>query len=149
MNVLDIDYCKLLNDTYEKHQKLIVAFDFDNTVFDYHKQGIDYSPIVNLLKDCDALGFPLICLTSNTGDRLIFIKHYLEEVLGIRGIKSLSVNDQYLGSDSIESNNICIYSPTTNFTKPYFNILLDDKAGLKESYERLNKLILNIKLKQE
>ena len=35
-----------------------------------------------------------------------------------------------------------------NFTKPYANIYLDDKAGLLESYTRLNKLVTKIENEQ-
>ena len=34
----------------EKYGKIFIAFDFDNTIFDYHNQGKDYSEIISLLK---------------------------------------------------------------------------------------------------
>lgn len=143
MNVLEIDYDKILEDAYLKHKSLIVAFDFDNTVFDYHKKSVDYSLIIDLIKECDRLKFPLLCLTSNTGNRLKFIEYYLKEVLEILGIHSLDINNQYRNG----KYPLYIIDPES-FTKPYFNILLDDKAGLVESYNRLRKLVDKINNKE-
>lgn len=83
-------------------------------------------------------------MTSNVGDRLIFIKHYLNEILGIKGIKFLGVNEEYAPE---EQTSFTLRTASKPFTKPYYNIFLDDKAGLKESYNRLKKLIDNIKNK--
>ena len=47
----DLTYKRLLSE-YEKYGSIVVAFDFDNTVFDYHKQGLigfqDYTIILNV-----------------------------------------------------------------------------------------------------
>lgn len=137
MNVLELDYDKILQDAYEKHKHLIICFDFDNTVYDFHNKGINYSAIVNLLQECDRLGFSLICNTSNGGDRLTFIKIYIKEVLKLIGIKhKILINETTTYDKSISS---------TKYTKPYANIYLDDKGGLVESYNRLNNLITKIK----
>ncbi|HNV97499.1 MAG TPA: hypothetical protein PKL13_04340, partial [bacterium] len=66
IDVFDINYDVILEEAYIKHKKLIVAFDFDNTIFDYHKKEVDYSKIINLLKECQDLGFILKLFTSET-----------------------------------------------------------------------------------
>ena len=38
-----------LKKDYEVHKNLIVAFDFDNTIFDYHFQKINLDPVKSLL----------------------------------------------------------------------------------------------------
>ena len=50
---------------YNKHKNLIIAFDFDNTVFDYHKEGnqYEYDDVIDLLKYCYDLGMTLVLYT--------------------------------------------------------------------------------------
>jgi len=131
VSVLEQDQVSILKKVYEEHRRIIVAFDFDNTVFDYHNVGLDCSPIVDILHECQSLGFPLICFTSNVGDRLVFIKHYLKEVLRFK--KSIVINGDVIA--------LHVSSKVSNYTKPYANIYLDDKAGLKESYNNLKEII--------
>jgi predicted mannosyl-3-phosphoglycerate phosphatase (HAD superfamily) len=138
MDALDVDYDLILEQAYIDHSQIIIAFDFDNTVFDYHNVGLDCSKIINILKECHDYEFPLICFTSNSGDKIHFIKGFLNAI----GITKVLINDQHNFISSY------IDSPITHFTKPYANIYLDDKSGLKDSYNRLNKLITKIKNKQ-
>lgn len=56
---------KRLLEEYHKYRKLIVAFDFDNTIFDYHNTGGDYSCVIELLKECSLLGFEMILFTTD------------------------------------------------------------------------------------
>lgn len=51
--------CRLLEE-YHKYGKLIVAF--DNTIFDYHNNGGDYSEVINLLNKCYKLEFDIVYL---------------------------------------------------------------------------------------
>jgi len=136
-DVLLVDYDKILWDAYESHGSLIVCFDFDNTVYDYHKVGIDFTSVINLLCECDKLGFQLICHTSNGGDRLIFIKYYLKEVLGL--------NSKIIINGTTEYDKAV---PTTFHTKPYANIYLDDKGGLREACVRLDRIVSLIKIEK-
>lgn len=126
IDVFDIDYDRILEEAYIKHKKLIVAFDFDNTVFDYHKKGIDFSKIINLLKECQDLDFILELFTSETSeDKLNWKIRYCTETLGL---------------------NINQIKNTNDLSKVYANIYLDDKAGLYETFSRLKFLIEKIKL---
>ena len=125
IDVFDINYDKILEDAYLKHKKLIVAFDFDNTVFDYHKKNVDYKKIIDLLQECQQLGFVLELFTSETKEEvLLWKKDYCSRTLGL---------------------NIKQYKNKEDLGKPYANIYLDDKAGLEESYNRLKKLLDKIK----
>jgi len=133
MNVLKINYDKILEDAYNEHGDIIVAFDFDNTVYDFHKKGVNYTPIIKLLQECKKLGFKLICFTANQGERVTFIKLYIQEVLGLSDVR--------INHNIVPGHN--------NSLKPYANIYLDDKAGLNESYYRLNKLVIKIKKSQK
>lgn len=121
MKVLKLDYYERLKADYLQHKSLFVAFDYDNTVFDYHSKGIDYSEVIELLQDCKALGFTMILFTGNEDEKL-------EAILNDCEYRSIPV-------DLINEN------PLMKTRKPYYNILLDDRAGLIESHNLLKRLI--------
>ena len=117
-----------LREDYEKHKNLIVAFDFDNTIYDYHSKGGDYSCVINLLQECAVLGFTMVLFTANEEEeKLNFCKKYC--------------NDNKIRIDYINE------SPVLNTRKPYYNILLDDRAGLEEAYFTLKEVVDYIKNK--
>lgn len=128
MNVLKIDYYERLKADYLEHKSLFVAFDYDNTVFDYHSKGIDYSEIIKLLQECKALGFTMILFTGNEGDKLDVILQ--------------DCKDRNIPVDLVNEN------PLMKTRKPYYNILLDDRAGLIEAFHLLKKLTDAIQSKQ-
>ncbi|MFT5214462.1 MAG: hypothetical protein ACI9WV_002192 [Patiriisocius sp.] len=128
MDVFNFDFYERLRKDYLEHKNLFVAYDYDNTVFDYHNEGIKYDKIIELLRTCKILGFTLILFTGNEGDKLKIIKEDL--------IK------RQIPFDLINQN------PLMKTRKPYYNILLDDRAGLKESYNNLKKLTDEIRNKE-
>src|SRR5882762_1671296 len=107
-------YYRLIKD-YETHNSLVVAFDFDNTVFDYHEYGCEYKKIINLLRRCKFAGFFLICFTANQDE--ISIAHFL--------------NRNNIPFDYINQNPPFFKADTK---KVYYNILLDDRAELIQAY---------------
>lgn len=116
-----------LLDDYKKHGNLIVAFDFDNTIYDYHDTGASFSCVENLLRECSELGFTMILFTANENkEKLDFCKLFCSQC----GIRIDYINE----------------SPVMNTRKPYYNILLDDRAGLEEAYKTLRYLVEIIKL---
>jgi hypothetical protein len=128
MDVLKFDFYERLKKDYLVHKSLFVAFDYDNTVFDYHNQGINYDKIINLLTTCKSLGFTMILFTGNEGNKLEVIKKDL--------------NNRNIPFDLINEN------PLMKTRKPYYNILLDDRSGLKEAYTNLKKLTDDIRSKK-
>jgi len=112
---------------YNKYGSLVVAFDFDNTVFDYHNNGWSFDQMVNLLQQLKHIGCYLIVFTANEDEE--FVKTYCKENnIPFDGVNE---NPPFYKSES---------------RKIYYNILLDDRAGLNESYTVLRKLIKSIKL---
>lgn len=109
---------------YMEHGKLIVAYDFDDTVFDYHKKGFTYDRVINLLRKCHKAGFFLIVSTSREDARIPEVKEYLEK------------ND--IPYDLINEN-----APFVPYTakKIYYNVLLDDRAGLRIPIQSLEILL--------
>lgn len=116
---------RLLNE-YKVHNKLYVAFDFDNTIFDYHNTGGDFSGIINLLRECTKLKFVLILFTSNEGDRLDWMKEYC---------KHFNIAIDYINENP----------EIMDTRKPYYNILLDDRAGLECAFNYLSNVVSKIK----
>lgn len=111
---------------FKKHNNLIVAFDFDNTIFDYHNNGGDYSEVISLLKECSSLGFIMILFTSDDSPTRL---EWMVEYCFHYGIRVDYINE----------------SPIMDTIKPYYNILLDDRAGLESAYNSLNDAINLIK----
>lgn len=120
---------RLLNE-YKEHGKLYVAFDFDNTIFDYHNTGGDFSGVISLLKECSKLGFVLILFTSNEGKRLDWMIEYCKH-FGI-AVDYINENPEIM-----------------NTRKPYYNILLDDRAGLECAFNQLSNVISLIKSEKD
>ena len=107
-----------------EHGRLFVAFDFDNTIFDYHNEGRDYSDVIRLLQRCSDMGHKMILLTANEdADRLRFIRDYCQHF----GIRIDYVN---------ENPEVC-----PGCRKPYYNIFLDDRAGLVEACTTLQAVL--------
>lgn len=115
-------YERLLRE-YKTHGKLVVGFDFDNTIFDVHNIGGDYSAIINLLRECKELGF-ILCLYTAELD-----EDWLEWKV------------KYCGHFGIEPDYINESPLIPGTKKPFFNILLDDRAGLESAYLTLKKIV--------
>ncbi len=116
---LDHDTCvKRLLEWHEKNGRLIVAYDFDNTVYDYHHKGHDYSEVVDLIRRAKQAGCYLIVFTGNEDSTLV------------RG---------FLDENSIPYDQINEQAPfvLTTARKIYYNLLLDDAAGLLSASAQL------------
>lgn len=116
---------------WEKYGSLIVAYDFDNTVFDFHDEGHRYEQVIELLKECKELGAYLMVYTAREDEELDFVKNYLH------------TND--IPYDSINET-----PPYIKFSgrKLYYNVLLDDRAGLASAYRTLKVACTIMKEKQ-
>lgn len=111
---------KLLN-AFDAHGKIIVGVDFDDTIFALDKRyTLLCAEVRALLKAVkpDAV----ICLYTVADNQSL---QYKLELMKLWGIEPDFINE----------------SPVKlgNGVKPFFNILLDDKAGLVEAYNLLLK----------
>lgn len=111
-----------LVDEYKKYGQLVIAYDFDNCVYDYHSKGHDYSEVIDLLRIAKTMGFYLIVFTAS--EDLEKVKSYL----------SL----QHIPFDAINENPPFFQSSSR---KIYYNILLDDRAGLSAAFHQLSETI--------
>jgi hypothetical protein len=124
-----------LKKEYQEHGNLIIGFDFDCTIYDYHKEGLELQPVISLLKECSDLGFTmcLYSLTMKGGSPLSKQLHTTE----------LGINVHYFNKSPV----LPIEEQSTfSDPKPYFNILLDDRAGLSAAYNILKTTLIELKL---
>lgn len=115
-----------LLEEYERYKTIALAFDFDDTVYDFHKKGRTYDQVIELLRKLKSINCYLICWTGQTD--LSFVESYLKE----NNIPFDAINE-----------NPPFYQSTSR--KIYANAYLDDRAGLKQTYEELTTLIKIIK----
>lgn len=111
-----------LYEEYKKYRSLVIAYDFDNTVYDFHKKGNTYWQIITLLQKLKELGCICICFTANQDEE--FVKSYCK-TYNIP-LDKLNENPDFFKSNS---------------KKIYYNAFLDDRAGLQQVYQELLLLI--------
>lgn len=114
-----------LLEEYKQYKSLVVAFDFDDTVYDYHKKGRLYKEVIKLLRKLKNINCYLICWTGQAD--LEFVKTYLRE--NNIPFDTINENPPFYKSDS---------------RKIYANAYLDDRAGLKQVYRELGNLVKTI-----
>lgn len=118
---------------WRKHPRLVVAVDFDDTVYDWHSTGSDHKIVLDLLRESQTLNFYIVIWTASDPVRFPFMQEFMRNA-GI-DIASINVNP--------------IELPFGNHKKIYYNILLDDRAGLSASVAILEETIRRIKEETE
>jgi len=111
-----------LKKAYTNHGKIIVGVDFDDTVFPFNRteENIERcGKVVKVLKTCR--NHITICLFSVADKQSLVYKEHIMDLYGIK--------PDYINESPIVKWGEC--------AKPYFNIQLDDKAGLNEALETM------------
>lgn len=108
------DHCveRLVNE-WKAFGKIIIDFDFDNTVFDYHNKGLVFEEVPELLRQAYSIGAYCYCFTCDSPNRHPQIMDYLRK--------------HRIPCDGINVDQRVV---TYGGIKPYYNLLLDDRAGL-------------------
>lgn len=109
-----------LIEEWMKYGKIIVAYDYDDTVFDFHKKGRKYNDIIDLLRLSREIGVFLYVYTACGENQYDDIRAYL-------ATNNIPYDDINKTMDGI----------TFTGKKLYYNILLDDRAGLSSAYSVL------------
>ncbi|NJO63446.1 MAG: hypothetical protein HC836_36195 [Richelia sp. RM2_1_2] len=125
---------RLLNE-YRKHNKLIIGLDFDDTIFDCHNKGHEFNDVIQLIKECNELDFHVVIFTASSPERFLMMEEYCQSI----GIKINGINRNYEG----------LPNGMGTAGKIYYNILLDDRAGLYSSYIALREVVDQIKLERQ
>lgn len=114
---------------YKKHPRLIIAVDFDDTSFPFHGEDHTYERVFKLLGQCQANDFYIVIFTASVPERFDMMRIYFKN----KGVLVHGINE----------NPITL--PFGNWGKMYFNHLLDDRAGLRQSCEILEGFFEQIK----
>lgn len=117
---------KRLWDEYKKYGSLYGAFDFDSTVFDFHKRGTTYNMVMALIKDLYSIGCKLDCWTA-TDDHDNVHSHLKENNIPYEGINTDGITLPWKSR------------------KPFYSFILDDRSGLSEVYRDLELLVYIVK----
>jgi hypothetical protein len=112
---------RMLNEWKQYGYRFVIAYDYDDTVFDYHKKGYTYDRVIQLLRDCKEFGAHLVVFTACTEDKYSQITEYLK--------------DNNIPFDAI--NESPSFIPIAIGKKIYYNVLLDDRAGLSSAFNCL------------
>ena len=110
---------------FSKHRNLVIAFDFDNTIYDFHRKGYEFPEVIDLLYRASKLNLTLVCYTGNE-----------DEVLVRNVCEKNGIRIDYLNESPIKA--------ASKPHKPYFSILLDDRAGLASAVEALSIVLYKI-----
>lgn len=111
-----------LFEEYKKYGSLVVAFDFDGTIHDFHNEGYMFPMVQTLLQDLKKIGCTLICFTAR--EDLDYVRGYLE--------------GKKIPFDKINENPDFF---KCNSGKIYYNALLDDRAGLMQVFSELKEIV--------
>ena len=116
-------YLDRLEKEWREHGKIVIAVDYDSTIFPYHTidNTKDIEKVIDVLKIAKETGAYIAIFTCSAPDRHDEIREYCKT-------KGLSI-------DSINENPI--HLPYGHYGKIYANIYLDDRAGLNEALNTL------------
>lgn len=109
---------------WEAFGRIVIAVDFDNTIYDSHNLGIDCEYIKEILSRCRQFGCYIIIWTAREQYEYYQVKDYL---------KQIDFDYDFINKD--------IMRPNSTSPKMYYQILLDDRAGLTQSISILEKVI--------
>lgn len=113
---------KRLSDAYEEHDRLIIAYDIDDTVRPYKSKSCeDVKALIRRAKRILKPYFIVFTANPHKEKNVAFL-----EAEGLP-YDAINENADFIGryGDGL---------------KVYYNLLLDDKAGLKEAYDALDRL---------
>lgn len=113
---------------YHRHGTLYIGVDFDDTIRDF-QTGEPINQVVTAIRECNRFGLKVCLYTAREARDLVYALDYC---------KGIGIVIDYVN-----------YSPLMpHVRKPLFNIFLDDRAGLKEALNELNKIITYLKKNQ-
>ena len=108
---------------WKRHGSIIIGVDFDDTIYDCHSKGFVFPYTISTIKRAQKLGAKLCVWTANANKDLV------DSVW----------NKLELKYDYYNESPIVLHD---NQIKPYFNLLLDDRAGLESALHILNRTMV-------
>jgi hypothetical protein len=124
---------------YNHYGRLIVGVDFDNTIRPV-KQDSSCEAVVELLKRCSADPKIEICIWTISGSSDGHLSNgHLSLQEKVEYCKSLGIKFDYINESP--------YLEDYSGKKQFFNVLLDDRAGLESAYRNLKYVLDNSEMK--
>lgn len=115
---------KRLIEEYNKGEDITIAFDYDDTIYGYYDADDEHTKIIEIVKWVQELNFKTILFTVRE-------EEYLDSA--IAHLTELGIHPTYVNEN-----------PIVVSRKPFFHLLLDDRCGLKQSYECLHQFLTYI-----
>lgn len=113
---------KRLYEEFKHFGSISIGVDFDNTIYDYHKKGYTYPIVIELVKRAQALGMKIHIFTANETPDFV-LEH----------CQKLGIINEGINTDGVKLGWEC--------RKPFYSLLLDDRAGLISAVEDLSQLV--------
>lgn len=116
-----------LLEEWKKHDRLIVAYDFDGTVNgkDLGTKGVECTKMIELIQRCKRNGCTLIVFTARKEKEYADVANWLTK--------------NNVPFDYINENVPDIQKDETN--KIFYNIFFDDRTGMGQSYEIMTRVL--------
>lgn len=124
----DSECIKRLLEEYGQYRTLIIAYEFDNTVYDWSKKEFTFERTIAAIRNAYSLGFHLIVYTRSSESRMAEISEYL--------------NSQRIPFHTINESH---ESSPYDGPKLFYNLLLDSRAGLSAALNILETVIAQIR----
>lgn len=115
----DLKAINRLKKEVSDHASLVVGVDFDNTLYDFHNAWLDLEPTIKIVKAAHEAGIEIFIFTANVDHD--FVRSHVKEILDIDNVQ--------INTNSLEG--------LFDSRKPFYSLLLDDRAGLKSSLWQL------------
>lgn len=116
-------YNRLL-DEWKKFGSIIIAVKFDDTIYDINQRSASYPAVIDLVKKCKSLGAKIVIWTDRPeSDYTLIEEHCIFKDIIIDGINK-DIKKLY----------------SSECRKIYYDILLDDRAGLYSAVTLLTKV---------
>ena len=122
---------KILLDVYRNHGNIIIGVDFDDTIFPYthsvnaHVQCLNTRELLQKLQP-----YATFCLWTVADNESLHYKQFITNIHYKLGFEYFNESPVTFGGSR----------------KPYFNILLDDKAGLNEAISILQEFLQEVNI---
>ena len=124
-----LDFDRTVNrliEEHKAHKSLLIAVDFDYTITNFNDSNYKFNKLVQLVKDAKhKINATIIVFTANSNNELI------NEVF----LKDLGFLPDFINESPVKFKT----------SKIYYNLLLDDRAGLSSAYNTLQ-LVINMLL---
>lgn len=121
-----------LYNEYKRYGDIIIAFDFDYTVHNFRDEDYTYEQVSEMLRKWQPYA-KLVVFSASQEERYPYIADYLNQNILIDSIK----------------RNVVLIEKRKPTRKLYYNILLDDRAGLGSAYAALDMLYNRLEAKGE